>query len=395
MSIPVFDRDNPAIDDLVKIANADQGEHRNEELFVPPRDNEEDLINDAAVEDEQEEEEFTPRLLNIGREITKRAFSQPTTPPVSDAVIAVDAGVVNLGELARGGTAFAVRGSAVCYPPNNAKPFICRYNTGALVIDKQNQLFLFHYLGHRLGRDDKFVNIKRRPFEYSLKQGITDTPNQIQDRFRNFVERMIQEEAIAVLESYGGGILLVDGALAGETYDTPKEYMDSLLNHCYQHRIHVVGISKKTRITVGGRTIANLFFEQPEFIGYAPLKDIIAQERQEAAAKNQSLRSIEDLTIADEIYAVRFSYTPPGITYRTDVKPASGYPPYNIVEQVYDRCQIYGGYPRPLIEAHQYSSFLYQDVQTLLVEVVVKHGVRPQEEPSMEVLFQPFGGGFK
>ena len=394
MSVPVFDCDNPSIDRLVELAKAYQGDHTNEEIFVPHHDEEQELINDTPLEDEPEEDEQLPRLLNIGRAITRRAFSRPTIPPPSDAVIAVDAGVVNLGELAKGGTAFAVRGAAVCYPPNNAQPCICRYNTGALVIDAQNQLPLFHYIGHRLGRDDKFISIQSTSPQYTLKQGIAETLDQVQDRFRNFVERMIQEEAISILESYGGGILLIDGALSGETYDTPKEYMDALIEHCHNRRIHVAAISKKTRITVAGRTISNLFYEQPDFIGYAPLIQIIRQERQALVANNQFVRPVEELSVADEIYAVRFSYAPPGITFRTDVKPAFGYPPSSVVEQVYSRCQIYGGYPRPLIEAHQYSSFLYQDTQMLLVELVV-NGFRPQEEPSMEVLFQPFGGGFK
>ncbi|XWK89665.1 MAG: DNA double-strand break repair nuclease NurA [Phormidium sp.] len=390
MPVPIFDSDNVAIDNLVQLANANQGNHAGEVLLVPPQNEEQELINDAPLEEEPE-----PRLLNIGQLITVRAFSQPASRLPSDAVIAVDAGIVNLGELALGGVAFAVRGAAVCYPPNNGKPFICRYNTGALVIDAQNQLPLLHYMGRRLGRDDKFVAISSTPPYYSLKQGIADTSNQIRDRFRNFVERMIQEEAIAILESFGGGILLIDGALSGETYDTPEEYINSLLAHCHQHRIHVTAISKKTRITVGGRTIANLFYEQEDFIGYAPLRQILQQERQASLADNQSVRSIEELSVADEIYAVRFSYAPPGLTFRTDVKPAFAYLPSDVIEQVYSRCQIYGGYPRPLIEAHQYSSFLSQDKQLFLVDVIVQHGVRPQEEPSMDVLFQPFGGGFK
>jgi hypothetical protein len=390
MSIPVFDRDNCWIDGLVELANAHQGDHYREGLFVSPHDHEQELVNDALSEDERE-----PLIIDFTGFGTPQSFTPPTARPLSDAIIAVDSGVVDLGELALGGTAFALRGAAVCYPPNNAQPFICRYHTGALVIDAQNQLELFHYMGHRLGRGNLFVNLLPTPPYYTPKSAMTESPNQIRDRCRNFVERMIQEEAIALLESYGGGILLIDGALPAGTFDTPETYMRNLLSGCRNRGINVAAISKKTRITVGGRTISNLFFEQPAFIGYAPLTQILQQERQAASANNQSLRPVEAISVAEEIYAVRFSYAPPGLTFRIDIHPALGYLAPEVLDQVYSRCQIYGGYPRPLIEAHQYSSFLSQDMQSLLVDVIVRLGVRPQEEPSMDVLFQPFGGGFK
>lgn len=409
MSIPVFNQDNPSIDELVKITHQHQANHEGKVIQTPYRDDEEGLINDASEQNESEkesekefeEDETLPRLLNISQEITKRAFSQPTQPPISDAVIAVDAGVISLGELAEGGNVFAIRGAAACYPPNHDQPFVCRYNTGVLVIDQQNQLPVLHHIGHRLGKEDQFIHLSETPPYYSsVKEGIASTANAAQDRYRNFVERIIQEEAISILKSYNGGILLIDGALSATTYDTPKEYMESLVEHCHKNRIHVVAISKKTRITVGGRKISNLFYEQPEFIGYAPLKEILAKERAASVSNDPSnpsmkLRSVDDLTIADEVYAVRFGYPPYGLTFCVDIKPAFGYPSYDVVEQINERCQIYGGYPRPLIEAHQYSSFTYQEHQELLVEAIVKYGVRPQEEPSMEVLFQPFGGGFK
>lgn len=406
MTLPVFDRYNEWIDGLVRLAEAHQSDHTFEGLFVPPHEEYEGLINDAASEDEIDPEidnfsliidwaEFGSEqaALPVETEL-EETVSNSTQHSLSDAVIAIDAGIVDLGELASGGTVFAVRGAAVCYPPNRAPAFICRYNTGALVVDQQNQFPLFHYMGHRLGQSNLFVNILPTG-EYTAKSsGMSDTPNKVRDRFRNFVERMIQEEAVGILERYGGGILLLDGALSG-TFDTPDPYLRDLLAGARSRGINIAAISKKTRITVGGRPISSLFSSQPEFIGYVPLSQVLDQERLLASANGKSARRVSSLSVAEQIFAVRFSYAPPGLTFRADVHPALGFLASEILDLVYSLCQIYGGYPRPLIEAHQYSSFLFQDVQSLLVDVIVRLGVRPQEQPSMEVLFQPFGASFK
>jgi hypothetical protein len=390
MSIPVFDRDNPWIDMLVNLASQHQRDYTGEDILVPYHNDQKTFVNDTLSEDEVE-----PKLIDFSNFGQQQNFTPPQVDTPSTAVIAVDSGVVNLGELASGGTVFTVRGAAVCYPPENEHPFICRYNTGALVIDETNMFPVLHYMGHRLGRDDLFVKVSsRRPY-YQAKSAMTETPNQLQDRCRNFVERMIQEEAISILDAYGGGVLLIDGALSGGTFDTPVEYLKNLLSECRKRKINVGAISKKTRIRVGGRPITRLFDEQPEFIGYAPLTQILETERQLANQNKKSLRSVQEISVAEEIYAVRFSYAPPGLTFRADIHSTLGCLPAEVLNKVYSRCQIYGGYPRPLIEAHQHSSFLYHDVQNLIVDVVVRLGLRPLEEPSMDILFQPFGAGYK
>jgi hypothetical protein len=387
MSITFSDVTNRWIDGLVKLANERQGNHDLEGLFVPPRELEPmELVNDAPSEDD-----LDSQIIDFSAAGDSQSFSPVVAPPISDAVVAIDSGVVDIGELATGGTVFAVRGAAVCYPPDNAHPFICRYNTGPLVIDGENMYPLFHYLGARLGKEDLFVALLSDPPYYRPRQAMTETPNQIQDRCRNFVERMIQEEGVSILTGYGGGILLIDGALPAGTYDTPDIYTRTMLTTCRDRHISVAAISKKTRITVGGRPISSLFTEEPDFVGFVPLSDVIRQERQTFQQEGHRVRSESAVTLAEAIYAVRFSYASPGLTFRVDVNAASGSTPDEVLNLVQSRCQIYGGYPRPLIEAHQYSSFFAQDVQLLMADVVVRLGVRPQEQPTMNVLFEPFG----
>jgi hypothetical protein len=384
MGISFIERTNEAINKLVDLSVIFQSNHVREDLFIPSFEIDE-YVNDT---NEENLEETEAGFIDFSQVNYEKTFDIPSSKEASRAVVAVDSGVVALGNLASGGTVFAVRGAAVCYPNNGDLPFVCRYNTGVLVVDNKNVYPLSHYMGARLGKEDLFVKISESPPYYNAKSSMTDTSNQIQDRCRNFVERMIQEEAISILKAYGGGILLIDGALSGGTYDTPETYMKNLLSNCRDCHINVVAISKKTRISVGGRPIATLFEDQPQFVGFAKLNDVL--EKQREAIEDDKGREVSKLSLADSIYAVRFGYHP-GITFRVDVHPAMGLLSDEVLNRVYSSCLIYGGYPLPLIEAHQYSSFLFQDVQSLITDAVVRLGVRPLDQPTMEVLFQPFG----
>jgi len=63
----------------------------------------------------------------------------------------------------------------------------------------------------------------------------------------------------------------------------------------------------------------------------------------------------------------------------------------DVINDVYSKCQLYGGYPKALIDAHQYSAFLGSDKLLLLADLVVRTGLTVKEQPSLGVLFQPFG----
>jgi hypothetical protein len=65
--------------------------------------------------------------------------------------------------------------------------------------------------------------------------------------------------------------------------------------------------------------------------------------------------------------------------------------PEEVLQHIFDQCQIQGCYLRPLIDAHQYSSFFFQDVQTLTADLIARTGAHPREDPSMEWMFAPFG----
>ncbi|MCC3419330.1 MAG: DNA double-strand break repair nuclease NurA [Microcoleus sp. PH2017_29_MFU_D_A] len=394
-----FDQENQSIKQLVQTAWATLADHQGDVLLIPERDiepneliNESDRLADVCRPNDE------PRVLTVTelRDVTPMKRPKRRNPP---PIIAVDAGVVNLGSLARGGIVFAVRGAA-CYYTSEGNVIILRYNTGAIAIDNTNKLKVLYEMGKRFGAPEFFVKevkpLDGEPY-FIEKSGVVASPDQLQDRFRNFVERIIQEEAVGILKKYGGGILLIDGALPAGSFDTPQDYIlnqsrqKGMLYECNQNLIDVVAISKKTRITVEGIPIQNFLNEKygADFVGYVPIKDAVEQERREAKGTGQSGRI--RVTVAKQMYAARFGFGPSSITFRVDLHNCRGQTADEVINDVYNHCRIYGGYPKPLIEAHQYSCFLFQDFQNILAQAAIKLGAKPQEQPTMEVLFQPFG----
>lgn len=390
------ERENQSIKQLVQICWDYLDNHQGDILLTPKVEAE---FNELVDESDKLANQFYPNeettSINIARleNATRMRRPKRLNPP---PIIAVDAGVINLGSLARGGIVFAVRGSA-CFYTSKGEIIIFRYNTGAVVIDNNNKLKVLHYIGRCLGEPEFFVKeIDEKPF-LREKSGISDNTSQMQDRIRNFVERIIQAEAVGVLKQYGGGILLIDGALPDRSFDTPKNYIlnqsqeKGMLYECSRNNIDVVAISKKTRISIEGIPIQNFLCEKygNDFVGYVAIKDAIQKERKEARRSGDSVRA--RVTVAKQMYAVRFGFGPSSMTFRVDLHNCRGKTADEVINDVYNYCRIYGGYPKPLIEAHQHSCFLFQDFQNLLAQATVKLGARPQEQPSMEVLFQPFG----
>ena len=325
--------------------------------------------------------------------INSQILAYPFVPPkriIKNLVVSVDSGVVPLGLLTGGGLAFALRGSAIIYGGDSGQDkgilMALLYNSGPLIINMQNKGLVFRYIGKRLGQPDLYV--KEIDGKLIPNPSAIDTSNQIRDRCRSFIERMIQEEAIGVLSANGGGILLFDGALT-YSFDTPRTYLDKMLKACRDNKIDVCAISKKSRISIGGIPIDSLFDENPAFVGYAPLLKAFEKEREEF--DKLKMRPASDITAGTEIFAARFGFGPPGLTFRVDVSNTFGSTKEDVINDVYSKCVITGGYPKSLIDAHHYSTFLSGDILSLQADLVARTGLRIKEEPSMNVLFQPFG----
>jgi hypothetical protein len=382
VAITFLDSSNSDIDHLVGLCAPEATAPPSGVLLTPPL---EDLseLPDELDEEYAEPDNEPPLAVPRGRQIDAYPFSAARRL-ISDLIVAVDSGVITLGQMTGGGVAFAIRGAAVC--SSGKTLLILRYNTGALLITPDNRLQVFRYIGERLGTPDLYVRQETRGLV--PKMSMIDTVNQITDRCRNFVERMIQAEAVGLLAENHGGLLLIDGALA-ISYDTPKNYLSDMLGHCRRNAVDVCAISKRSNIVIGGLPIDALFDQYPTFVGYAPLLAVLEEER--AAYDQGTMRAGSDVTAGTELYAARFGFGPPGLTFRVDVNKSGASTNDDVINDVYDKCPMYGGYPKPLIDAHHYSAFLGGDAITLLADLVVQTGIRVKEQPSLGVLFQPFG----
>jgi hypothetical protein len=292
MSFNFHDRTNSHIDKLVEISWRESNSHANDVFLtrVTDESNIMEVINDKI---DVSETNADNSMLNLRHEGKTQAFDESQVVRGSRAIIAVDTGLVHLGDFVGGGIAFAIRGAAICRIGNQQET-ILRYNTGPILADQQNLVPALRFIGKRLGNEELYLD-KLADGRFIPREHILGDANQVEDRYRNFVERMIQEEAIGIMIANKQGLLLIDGALPAGTYDTPIAYLQRMLDVTVDNLIDVVGISKKTRITIAGKPLSSLFDEKPALVGYMPLTAVMTAERSELIASGLA-RKTEDIS---------------------------------------------------------------------------------------------------
>ena len=136
MSFRFICHTNHYIDKLVEISWRESSSHSNEIVFT--RTIEEGdarkVINDKLDSLEQYEGNTT---LNLSQEGRTQTFEESQAIRSNKIVIAVDTGLVHLGEFIGGGIAFAIRGAAVCLI-GGQPDVVLRYNTGPILADHKN-----------------------------------------------------------------------------------------------------------------------------------------------------------------------------------------------------------------------------------------------------------------
>ncbi len=70
-----FARTNEFIDEMVNLANEGKGDHSAEGLFVPPREEIEDFVDDSSTEDDRE-----PQLINFDSSQAAQSFASASLP---------------------------------------------------------------------------------------------------------------------------------------------------------------------------------------------------------------------------------------------------------------------------------------------------------------------------
>lgn len=292
-------------------------------------------------------------------------------------VVAIDAGVVNLGYTGDG-VVGAVRAAAVIHHPGG-RVELRTCHPGIFYLGGPGRLEKFHEMGAALGRDDFYVKVvDGAATEEKVRMGAND--HRLLDRVRNFVERLVQK---AIVEEFENAIVVFDGALTLRTYDTPGAFLRRLHETCQERGSSLIAVAKKTGLTVRGTDIRLLLDRE----GGLPARRKLTQ-----ALRSDPGRRDEDRTLGD-LFVVRFGAGTE--TYRVDVAPAEGLMATEALDEFASACLYRHGYPEPLVQAHAFSYMAPPIVAELQKHAVVQYQLDVKPEPNLGPVFAPFGGRFK
>lgn len=295
----------------------------------------------------------------------------------SGAVAAVDCGVVRLGET-ENGLVIALRAAIIVDQTGGEK--VTLFRTGPIYLHNAYKARLLHQIGVHMGRPDFFVELDEsdvaNPRPTRVKRLVADDSHQYGDRFRNWLERLVQKIAVASIES---GVVLFDGALTLRTYDTPSTYLEDLASTANSRGNAIIAISKQSRLEIQGKPLRFWLNDVPDQACYRPLGQQLVPEGRERVLGNA--------------YAARFSSLGP--TFRMDVKAAEGQSDSEAIAQFHASAFMRGGYPDILVRAHAHCYFSSCSVVVLQAQAGAKYSLVPQGETDLAGIFAPFGGRFK
>jgi len=339
------------------------------ESFTPSLHTEEIVLEDIPPEPEEDEEVSALAQSRLG---------QYTTFSISEIPIplaAIDAGVVDLG-ISRTGFALAFK-SAVVLQDLDGTHSVTKIGPRIKFITPDNKADLLHFIGQQLMNEYMFVEVGDDG-TFEVKAGSTE-PNQFKDRIRNFIERMLQLDVSQQLQN---GILLIDGALTLRTYNTPQVFLERLGREVARCNSDIIGISKKSRLTVGGVHICALLDNAPPDAGFQRIISVDTSGGEaDAVSRNLGVP-----------FAVRFS--PGGFTFRVDVARRS------LIQTEEELLNVFCGnmfmclgYPNLLRLAHIHSAFTKAEIVSLQVQTAHDYGVSMRQPEDLSVIFAPFRKG--
>lgn len=340
------------------------------EPFTPSLHAEETfLLEDVPPEPEAEDEVAALGDAELG------AFIRFAGSEVPLPLVAIDAGVVDVG-ISRTGFALAFKASVVTQDIDGAHT-VTKVGPRVKFVAPDNRAELLHFIGGHLMNEEMFV-MRLPDGGLEIKTGSTE-PNQYKDRLRNFLERMLQMQVARQLTN---GLLLVDGALTLRTFNTPQVFMEELGRQAARLNSDIIGVSKKSRITVGGVHMTAVLDEAPPDAGFRRILTVDVSAGQEAA-------TTRNLGVP---FAVRFA--PGGFTFRVDVARRSLMPSEeDILHALYGNTQMTLGYPNLLRLAHIHSAFTKAEIVALQVQAAHDYRVSMRPPEDLSVIFAPFRKG--
>ena len=336
------------------------------EPFTPSLHDEEFIVEDKPADSEDDAELASLNDAKLG-DLTSFSVSEVPVP-----LVAIDAGVLDLG-VSRTGFALAFKAAVVSQDLSGVHS-VTKVGPRVKFIAPDNKAELLRFLGKELMNEFMFVE-EMSDGAIKIKARSTE-PNQFKDRIRNFIERKLQ---LSVSRRLQNGILLIDGALTLRTYDTPVTFWERLGKEAAGHNSDLIGVSKKSRITVDGVHMGALLDDCPIDPAFRRILTVdAAGSESDAAARNLGIP-----------FAVRFG--PGGLTFRVDVARKSL---LQSEEEVLDALNANTlmtlGYPNLLRLAHIHSAFTKSEVVALQVQVAQNYGVSMRPAEDLSVIFAPF-----
>lgn len=339
------------------------------ETLTPSLHSEEITVDDAPSEFEDENEIASLNQSALG---TFAPFSGSEVPV---PLVAIDAGVLDIG-ISRTGFALAFKAAIVSQGLEGVHT-VFKIGPRVKFITPDNRAELLRFVGRGLMNEEMFVEIADNG-SLTIKAGATE-PNQFKDRLRNYIERMLQLDVARQLQH---GILLIDGALTLRTYNTPQVFLERLGREVANRNTDIVGVSKKSRVTVNGVHIGALLDEDPTDPGYRRILSVDeAGSDADASSRNLGVP-----------FAVRFA--PGGFTFRVDVAKRSLLSSEEeVLETLYANTQMTLGYPNLLRLAHIHSAFTKSEIVSLQVQAAHDYDIAMRAPEDLSVIFAPFRKG--
>lgn len=332
-----------------------------------------EVLNDSLPEEEVFEENVAPEELPNFAAVPVGDF-QPTA---GGPIAAIDCGIVRLGET-ENGLVIALRAAIVI--DKDGKSTVKLFKTGPIYLHNQYKARILHEMGKNLGKEDLFVELDtskpEKPVPIKIKSGVADNAHQYGDRFRNWLERLVQKIAVSSIKN---GTILFDGALTLRTRDTHAIYLEGLARDASQSGNSIVAISKQSLLQIQGTPIRFWLKDVPNKNCY---RNLTSAMRKEGADR-----------VLGNAYAARLSVLGP--TFRMDVKPVEGSSDKEAIDKFYNSALMRGGYPDILVRAHAHSYFTAPDVVQLQADAGAKYTLVPQADVQLTGIFAPFGGRFK
>jgi len=369
MSTKAETLDFPSINSILQLFDTMQPENLNGQIFTPSLHQENIQLEDVGTQTETDNEIHSLDDSKLGQFIE---FGDSNIPL---PLVALDAGVVDLG-ITRAGFALAFK-AAIVWQSIDGMHNVIKIGPKVKFIVSENKAQILQFIGKELLDENIFID-KDDNGALKIKAG-SHEPDEFKDRIRNYIERVLQLDVIRQLKN---GVMLIDGSLTLNTFGTPTVFMEQLAREAKRNNSDIVGVSKKSRITVDGVNINALldeFQSKPGFLRI--LSEDIQGDKDIAGSRNLGT-----------LYVSRFA--PGSFAFRVDVARRSIIQTdEEVLQALYANTQMTLGYPNILRLAHIHSAFTKAEIVSLQVQSAHDYGVSLRPPEDLSVIFAPFRKG--